>query len=207
MAISTIKPIHAGIDIPYNLPIASESWTVSNDKYIHTYTDNRITQGCRIEVTFKGGTFNTELYYIEFEKNIGSIDFIASTIPTVAVPLVIHIINAQTGNTLATTATEIETSGDAETLGADVNSSLINLNTKTISNAASIAATTNKLTGHNLAKVSGTFSGNKNVSRYYKVSGSGFIFITAVTTCSSNDDTGTTVTTIYSCDTEKANSV
>ena len=130
MATSTIKNINAGIDIPYDLPISLNSWTETSGKYIHTYTDSRITQGCRIEVTFKAGTFNTELPYIEFEKGTGSIDFTTSVIPSVTVPIIIHIINAQTGNVQAVSATDVATSGDAQTLGANVNSSLIALNEK-----------------------------------------------------------------------------
>ena len=128
MATSTIKSINAGIDVPYDLPTSSSSWTESSGKYVHIYTDNRITQGCRVEVTFKTGALNTELPYIEFEKNTGSVNFTISSIPTIVVPIIIHIINAQTGNVQAVRATDVETVGSAQDLGANVNSSLISLN-------------------------------------------------------------------------------
>lgn len=128
MATSIIRPVHAGIDVPYDLPIDTNEWTESGGRYVHVYTDNRITQGCRVEVTFKGGTLNTDVLYIEFEKITNGINFIVSEIPEVAVPIIIHIINAQTGTVLIPNADQIATVGTAQTLGANVNNALVNIN-------------------------------------------------------------------------------
>lgn len=127
MATSIIRPVHAGIDVPYDLPIDTNEWIESGGRYVHAYTDNRITTGCRVEVTFKGGTLNTDVLYIEFEKITNGINFIVSEIPEVAVPIIIHIINAQTGTVLIPNADQVATVGTAQALGANVNNALINI--------------------------------------------------------------------------------
>lgn len=57
----------------------------------------------------------------------------------------------------------------------------------------------------NYERVSGNFTGNSNVSKYYKVIGNGMLFVSAYTRASNSSDTGTTTTTIYQCDDQKEN--
>lgn len=57
----------------------------------------------------------------------------------------------------------------------------------------------------NYDPVTGSFSGNKNTSKYYRVVGNGMVFIQAYTRASSSDDTGTITTTIYESDENKQN--
>jgi hypothetical protein len=128
MATSIIRPVHAGIDVSFT--ITTSQWSGSAAPYTYTWTDSRVTEGCRVEVEYASTTLDTSALYIEYEKQSGGggINFSAQAKPTANVCLTVHIINAQTGNVQAVTGADVSTS--AISGAANVNEALTSLNSK-----------------------------------------------------------------------------
>ena len=126
MATSVIKPVHAGIDVSFS--ITTSQWTGSSAPYTYTWSDARVTQGCRVEVEYASTTVDTNALYISYEKvsGGGGVTFSAQTKPTANVSVVVHIINAQTGNVQAVTGADVSTSVISG--AANVNEALTTLN-------------------------------------------------------------------------------
>lgn len=135
MATSIIKPVHAGIKQSFTLPTTAASWTAVTGGYKYTWTSSLVTEGCRVEVEFASTNTNNTTPYIEYEKTSGGggIDFIVSSVPTTAIPVVATIICAQTGNTTDVKDTDVSTSTNISALGANVNEALSSLNSKIVS--------------------------------------------------------------------------
>lgn len=123
MATSIIKPVHAGIDFSFTIAVAD--WS-SSSPYTYTWTNSAVTDGCRVEVDFSSASTNTDTMYLSYEKVSGGIQFTAPAKPTTAITVVVHVINAQTGNTLAVTDEMV--SSDAISGAANVNEALTTLN-------------------------------------------------------------------------------
>ena len=126
MATSTIKPVHAGIDVAFT--IATSSWAADGSNYAYTWTDSRVTQGCRVEVSFASSNTASNINSIAYEKVSGGVKFIATSTPTAGVSVVVHIINAQTGNVSSPTGADVSTTVISG--AANVNEALTSLNSK-----------------------------------------------------------------------------
>lgn len=145
MATSIIKPAHGGIDVAFT--IAASSWS-SETPSTYTWTDSRVTAGCRIEVHFADSNANTTTPYISYEKASGGggIVFTASTKPTEAMSVVVALINAQTGNVTSPAAVDVLTSNTGISPGANVNEALTTLAKHIISDSTSITITSTHYT-------------------------------------------------------------
>ena len=156
MATSTIKPVHAGIQVPFT--IATSSWATTSP-YTYTWTDSRVTAGCRVEVAFDSSSTDASVEYISFEKVSGGIKFTAPSIPTASIAVVVTLVNAQTGNVQAIQASDVSISNTGISGAANVNEALTSLNEQ-IKKATYTSVTTS---------ASGNYATNIDANSYYCV--------------------------------------
>lgn len=152
MATSVIKPVHAGIDLSFTIPVSGWSSTAP---YTYTWTDSRVTSGCRVEAGFFSGATDTSVAYLEYEKVTGGVQFTSPVLPTVAIPVIVHIISAQAGNTTSITGDMVQTSVISGAANVDEALNKINSIIKTVDYTATwqkLAAGSNlDLTGTNFS--------------------------------------------------------
>ena len=88
-----VQPTNVYVDIAATL--SASEWSSATPS-VYTWTNSKVTGECAVEVFFATGASNAPTPYIEYEKGVGSVIFYAPTgKPTVDLPVVIRIINAE----------------------------------------------------------------------------------------------------------------
>lgn len=87
-----VQPTNVCVDISTSLP--ASGWS-SSAPYIQTWTNNKVTDECAVKVEFPSDATGTGITYLEFEKVAGGVKFTAPSKPSVAIPVIVHIINAE----------------------------------------------------------------------------------------------------------------
>ena len=102
-----VQPINPCLDIDISIP--ANGWS-SSSPYTYTYSNNHISSGCSVKVDFLEGAQSTKVLYLEFEKVVNGVRFTSATKPTTAIPVRLHILNADATSAMSTTADEVSTS-------------------------------------------------------------------------------------------------
>ena len=106
-ALEGLQPINPCTDI--DISISANGWS-NESPYTYTYTNNHISTGCVVKVSFlEGSEDSTKPLYLEYEKVTNGVRFVAPIKPTSAIPVRIHIQNADATSTAATSADQVST--------------------------------------------------------------------------------------------------
>ena len=89
---NAVQPTNVCVDISTSLP--ASGWS-SSAPYVQNWMNNKVTDECSIRVEFLSEAVNTGVLYIEPEKIAGGVKFTAPVKPTTAIPVVVHILNAE----------------------------------------------------------------------------------------------------------------
>lgn len=125
-----VAPSNAYVDIAATLSVSG--WSNATPS-VYTWTDNKVTGSCGIQVFFANGAENNPTPYLDYEKGVGSVILYAPSKPTSDVPVVFRIINADAEIASNIDATMVSTdaisgaSNVQQALGS-VNSSISALN-------------------------------------------------------------------------------
>lgn len=102
-----VQPTNTCLDIDISIP--ANGWS-NNSPYTYTYTNAHISYGCSVKVDFLEGAQDTKVLYLEYEKVVNGVRFTSATKPTTAIPVRLHVLNADATSAMATTADEVSTS-------------------------------------------------------------------------------------------------
>ena len=105
---NAVQPTNASTDIEISIP--TDAWIADLPDYVCTWSNSHVTSGCSVEVEFLEGAENAEGLYLYFEKVTGGIRFTSPILPTVAIPLKVHILAADAESVAATSADQVSTS-------------------------------------------------------------------------------------------------
>lgn len=101
-----VSPTNSCLDIDISLP--TTGWS-GNGPYTYTYSNEHITSGCSVKVNFLESSVSGNILCLEYEKVVGGVQFSSSSVPTQAIPVRLHILNADADSVMATTADEVST--------------------------------------------------------------------------------------------------
>lgn len=127
-----VAPSNAYVDIAATLSVSG--WSNATPS-VYTWTDNKVTGSCGIQVFFANGAENNPTPYLDYEKGVGSVILYAPSKPTSDVPVVFRIINADAEIASNIDATMVSTdaisgSSNVQQALGSVNSSISALNSK-----------------------------------------------------------------------------
>ena len=124
-AVEALAPSNVCVDISTALP--ANGWS-NSAPYTQDWMNNKVTDECGVKVEFLGQASNTGVMYLEAEKIAGGVRFTAPVKPTVALPVIVHIINAEAESITDISADMVSTS--AVSGAANVDEALTSLNSK-----------------------------------------------------------------------------
>jgi hypothetical protein len=160
-----------------DISISVSDWSGSTNS-TYTYTNTHITSGCSVKVNFLEGAESVNTLYIQFEKVVNGVRFTAPTKPTAAIPVRIHILNADATSTTATTASAVST--NAVSGAANVQDALSLLSDQIVGNAITVTNFNDVITsGTYQARATDTTANAPNTfvpGRWYNLS----VFVNAV---------------------------
>ena len=125
-AVENMVPSNVCVNISTSLLPAD--WS-SSAPYIQVWTNNKVTDECAVKVEFPAEAASTNVTYLEFEKVAGGVKFTAPVKPATAIPVIVHIINAEAESITDISADLVSTSAvpnasnveeGLETLNSDV---------------------------------------------------------------------------------------
>ena len=87
-----IQPTNVCVDLDVSLEVGG--WSDSAP-YVYNWMNNKVTTECAVKVNYLEGAEDTDELYIGYEKFVGGIQFESPTKPTAAIPVRIHIVNAE----------------------------------------------------------------------------------------------------------------
>ena len=115
---------NAGITVSFTIP--ANGWSV-NSPYVYTWTSSHVTTSCVVEVEFDDDVTG-EIPYLSYEKTTGGILFTAPSLPTVGIPVNVHITNVQESAVTSVSGDMVST--DVITGASNVDEALIAVNSK-----------------------------------------------------------------------------
>lgn len=124
-ALEDMAPSNVCIDISTSLP--ANGWSQSSP-YVQIWTNNKVTDECAVKVEFPVEATNTGITYLEYEKVAGGVKFTAPSLPSTAIPVIVHIINAEAESITSISADMVSTS--AVSGSSNVDEALGALNSK-----------------------------------------------------------------------------
>ena len=136
-----VQPTNVYLDLAVSLP--SSGWSNSSP-YVYTWTSAYVTPECAIDVHFGEGAENILVDYLEFEKVSGGVKFTAPVKPTVNIPVIVRILNADAESITSVSATMVSTS--AVSGQSNVEQALSNVDSRTTTNSQAIATINSNLT-------------------------------------------------------------
>lgn len=89
---SVIQPTNVCVDLDVSLEVSG--WS-NSAPYVYNWMNNKVTTECAVKVNYLEGAEDTDDLYIGYEKIVGGIQFESPTKPTAAIPVRIHIVNAE----------------------------------------------------------------------------------------------------------------
>lgn len=89
---SVIQPTNVCVDLDVSLEVSG--WS-NSAPYVYNWMNNKVTTECAVKVNYLEGAEDTDELYIGYEKIVGGIQFESPTKPTAAIPVRIHIVNAE----------------------------------------------------------------------------------------------------------------
>lgn len=163
---NAVQPTNACVDIDISLP--TSGWS-GEGPYTYTYSNSKISSGCAVSVKFLESETSGSILAIDCEKVVGGVRFTSDNVPTSAIPVRVHIENADAESVMATTADEVST--DAVPGQSNVQDALETLNDH-IANLFEIVNAT-PVTTSDIASLSTTsiqLVTNKNYNDYHVIS-------------------------------------
>ena len=106
-ALEDMVPSNVCVDISTSLP--ANGWS-NSAPYTQDWMNNKVTDECGVKVEFPTEAANTGVTYLEYEKVAGGVKFTAPIKPTVAIPVIVHIINAEAESITSISADMVSTS-------------------------------------------------------------------------------------------------
>lgn len=128
-ALEDMAPSNVCVDISTSLP--ANGWSQSSP-YVQIWTNNKVTDECAVKVEFPAEATNTGITYLEYEKVAGGVKFTAPSLPSTAIPVIVHIINAKAESITSISADMVSTS--AVSGSSNVDEALGALNSKLTKN-------------------------------------------------------------------------
>lgn len=104
---NAVQPTNVCVDLPVSIP--ANGWT-NSAPYTYTYTHSKITAECGVTVEFESGASNTDCLAMDYEKVAGGVMFTVKTKPSSAVPVIIHVLNAEAEGITSVSADMVSTS-------------------------------------------------------------------------------------------------
>lgn len=89
---SVVQPTNVCVDLDVSLEVSG--WS-NSAPYVYNWMNNKVTTECAVKVNYLEGAEDTDELYIGYEKIVGGIQFESPTKPTAAIPVRIHIVNAE----------------------------------------------------------------------------------------------------------------
>ena len=172
-----VQPTNVCIDLDVSLEVSG--WS-NSAPYVYNWMNNKVTTECAVKVNYLEGAEDTDDLYIGYEKIVGGIQFESPTKPTAAIPVRIHIVNAE-----ADSITNI----DDEMVSSDVISGASNVK-QALTSLKNADASLSEQIG-NIGSATTLWSGNGAVDTTYNLSESYknfYLIIVKMQTNAANND-------------------